>query len=86
FSVKQVVPTFDAGVQLRTTHEDLELHVIQDYVMGQVNQKLMNALTQMDLGGKVVASLEIARGVFGWGHLRGLYLLGDGRWFLDAEY
>lgn len=86
FAVKQVLPSFNAGVTLRTMNDDLPLYVIQDYIMGQVNQKLMDALAELDLGGKVVSSLELARATFGWGALRGLYLLGDGRWFLDSEY
>lgn len=86
FAAMQVMPLFDANVTLRSGAGSVPTGVIQDWILSDVNASLMQSLQEVDLGGAIVEALEFGRSTFTWGDIRGVYVLDDGRWFIDSNH
>jgi hypothetical protein len=86
FAAMQVMPLFDANVTLRSHAGSVPTGVIQDWILSDVNASLMQSLQEVDLGGAIVEALEFGRSIFTWGDIRGVYVLDDGRWFIDSKH
>lgn len=83
FYAQTALPEFETGLSLRSGN-GIDLAPIEGWVLGEVSTKLLAAVEAADLSGSVVQALETFASVKGWGYVRGLYLLNDGRWFADT--
>ena len=86
FAALQVMPLFDANVALRSSAGSVSTGVIQNWILSDVNASLMQSIQELDLGGAIVEALELGRSTFSWGDVRGVYVLDDGRWFIDSKH
>jgi hypothetical protein len=86
FAAYSVLPEFRTGVTVRSAAGNVPIGPLRDWILGQVNAQLLASLSQLDLGGMLVQALETARSNLTWGHVRGVYVLDDGRWFVDAKH
>jgi hypothetical protein len=88
FIVHPMAAQLHAGIALRSGPSGVPLGpILQNYILGQINRGLGQAIEDVDLAGTLQGSLELMRTtLLGGGRLRGVYLMADGRWFTDLSF
>ncbi len=83
FAVQSTMPEFDADLSLRSVAGPVDLQPLEDWIFGDVQNRLLASLEEMDLDGRIADALAPVTALTG--HPRGLYLTASGRWFIETE-
>lgn len=85
-TMHRVEPRFRAEFQVRTDHGPVNLAPIRDLVLAETDAHLLAAVLDTDLGHRIADALDRVRGALGWGEVRGLHLVQNGRWLVESAF